>query len=35
MENIQLSSKNNLFTGNICKNNDTWINVLNETEFLR
>ena len=35
MENTQLSSKNNLFTGNIYQNNDTWINILDETEFLR
>ena len=34
MENTQLSSKNNLFTGNIYQNNDTWINTLDETEFL-
>ena len=34
MENTQLSSKNNLFTGNIYQNNDTWINILVETEFL-
>ena len=34
MENTQLSSKNNLFTGNIYQNNDTWINILDETEFL-
>ena len=34
MENIQLSSKNNLSTGNIQQNNDTWINILDATEFL-
>ena len=35
MENTQLSSKNNLFTGNIYQNNDDdWINILDETEFL-
>ena len=34
MENTQLSSKNNLFTGNIYQNNDTWINTLDETKFL-
>ena len=34
MENTQLSSKNNLFTGNIYQNNDTWINILDETKFL-
>ena len=34
MENTQLSSKNNLFTGNIYQNSDTWINILDETEFL-
>ena len=33
MENTQLCSKNNLFTGNIYQNNDTWINILDETEF--
>ena len=33
MENIQLNSKN-LFTGNIYQNNNTWINILDETEFL-
>ena len=35
MENTQLSSKNNLFTGNIYQNNDTSINILDETEFLK
>ena len=35
MENTQLSSKNNLFTGNIYQNNVTWINILNGTEFLK
>ena len=35
MENTQLSSKNNIFTGNIYQNNDTWINILDDTEFLR
>ena len=35
MENTQLSSKNNLFTGNIYQNNDTCINILHETEFLK
>ena len=34
MENTQLSSKNNRLAGNIYKNNDTWINILDETEFL-
>ena len=34
MENTQLSSKNNLFTRNIYQNNDTWINILDETEFV-
>ena len=34
MENSQLSSKNNLFTGNIYQNNDTWINIFDETKFL-
>ena len=34
MENTQLSSKNNLFAGNIYQNNDTWINILDEIEFL-
>ena len=35
MEKIQLSSQNNIFTENIYQNNDTWINILDETEFLR
>ena len=35
MENTQLSNKNNLFTENIYQNDDTWINILDETEFLR
>ena len=34
MENTQLSSKNNQFIGNIYQNNDTLINILDETEFL-
>ena len=34
MENTQLSSKNNLFTGNIYQNNDNWINILDEAELL-
>jgi len=34
MENTQLSSKNNLFTRNIYHNNNTWINILDETEYL-
>ena len=34
MEKTQLSSKNNLFTGNTYQNNDTWINILNVTKLL-
>ena len=35
MENTQLSSKNNLFTGNIYQNNDTQINILDESTKIK
>ena len=34
MENTQLNNKNNLFTGKIYQNKDTWINILDGTKFV-